>query len=59
MNEIEMYTEKTFENIKHVDEMGNEYWCARELQKVLDYKKWQRFVNVIETAKMAVFKAII
>ena len=24
---------KTFENIKHIDEYGNEYWFARDLQK--------------------------
>jgi len=31
-------TNSTFENIKHIDEYGNEYWFARELQKVLEYK---------------------
>jgi len=25
------YTNNTFENIKHIDEYGNEYWFAREL----------------------------
>ena len=35
MNHIEEYSEKVFENIKHVDENGCEYWEARELQKVL------------------------
>lgn len=25
------YTNNVFENIKHVDECGNEYWLAREL----------------------------
>ena len=29
MNEIKEYTTKSFENIKHVDEFGNEYWFAR------------------------------
>ena len=53
MNQIEEYNETVFENIKHIDEYGNEYWLARELQIVLDYKKWQKFVNVIENAKMA------
>ena len=27
------YDSNAFENIKHIDEYGNEYWCARELQK--------------------------
>lgn len=40
MKKIIEYTEKVFENIKHIDEDGNEYWLARELQVVLDYKKW-------------------
>ena len=35
MNEIEKYSEKTFEDIKHIDKEGREYWCARELQKSL------------------------
>lgn len=39
MNNIEEYNEKIFESIKHIDEYGNEYWLARELQKVLDYKE--------------------
>ena len=53
MNEIKEYNETVFENIKHIDEYGNEYWLARELQIALDYKKWQKFINVIENAKMA------
>ncbi len=44
---------KTFEDIKHTDEYGNEYWYARELMKALEYKKWQKFINVIENAKVA------
>ena len=53
MNELNEYTEKTFEDIKHIDEYGNEYWKARELQKVLEYKRWDKFCNVIENAKIA------
>ena len=41
---------KSFENIKHIDENGNEYWFARELQNVLEYKKWEKFSNVINDA---------
>ena len=53
MDTLEKYTEKNFEDIKHIDEYGNEYWYARELQVALDYKKWQKFENVIENAKIA------
>jgi len=52
MNEIKEYTEKLFENIKHIDENGNEYWLARELQIVLEYAQWRRFENVIDKAKI-------
>ena len=48
MNEIEIITEKLFENVKHIDEDGNEYWEARELQKVLDYKEWRKFEGIIK-----------
>lgn len=53
MSEIEKYTEKTFEDIKHIDEDGNEFWYARELQAVLEYKQWRRFSDVIDRAKEA------
>ena len=53
MNEIKEYTEKLFENIKHIDEEGNEYWYARELMPLLEYSKWERFSNTIENAKVA------
>ncbi|MBQ9013367.1 MAG: DNA damage-inducible protein D [Bacilli bacterium] len=53
MNDIKEYTEKIFEDIKHIDELGNEYWLARELQKVLQYTQWRRFENVINKAKLA------
>ena len=43
----------TFEDIKHIDEFGMEFWYARELQKVLDYKEWRKFGGVIEKAKKA------
>ena len=52
MNEIEVST-SVFESIKHVDEFGHEYWYARELMPVLNYKKWERFSNAIEKAKVA------
>ena len=52
MNEIKVYTEKIFEDIKHIDENGNEYWLARELQHILDYSQWRRFEGVIYKAKI-------
>ena len=51
MNELKEYTEKMFEDIKHIDEVGNEYWHARELAKVLEYKDWRNFLKVLNKAK--------
>ncbi len=53
MNELEKNNIKTFEDIKHIDENGFEFWYARELQIVLDYKEWRKFEGVIEKAKLA------
>ena len=54
MNDIKEYTTKLFEDIKHIDEFGNEYWFARELQNILEYTQWRRFENVINKAKFHV-----
>ena len=50
MNKIKNYTNQTFEDIKHFDEEGIEFWYARELQLVLDYKEWRKFEGVIQRA---------
>ena len=50
MNEIKEYNEKIFEDIKHIDKEGNEYWYARELIKVLEYSLWQNFYRIIKIA---------
>mgnify|MGYP004602127359 CR=1 FL=1 len=50
MNELENINETIFESIKHVDDDGNEYWYARELQKVLEYTEWRKFVGIIKKA---------
>lgn len=43
--------ENTFEDIKHIDEYGNEYWLARELSKIFEYKDFRNF-------ELAIFKAM-
>jgi len=48
MNELERYTEKTFDDIKHIDEYGNEFWNARELMPILKYSNWQNFEKIIQ-----------
>ena len=50
MNEIKEYTEKIFEDIKHIDELGNEYWLARELQSILGYNQWRSINDLIVRA---------
>ena len=52
-NQIEIYSEVIFEDIKHVNEYGQEFWYARELQEVLEYSQWRRFNEVIIKAKEA------
>jgi hypothetical protein len=39
-----------FDKICLLDEMGNEYWQARELMLLLGYAKWQKFCDAIERA---------
>ena len=51
--ELIIDTEKNFEDIKHVDENGIEFWYARELMITLGYKDWRYFDAVIEKAKIA------
>ena len=53
MNEIEQKQRKLFDDLRHLDENGNEFWYARELQEALQYKKWENFHKVIQTAQIA------
>lgn len=39
MNDLENYSKSIFDSIRHVDDYGNEYWLARELQLILNYKE--------------------
>jgi DNA-damage-inducible protein D len=48
-----MAAHSKFEEIKHTNEIGQEYWSARELYEVLEYAKWDKFLNVIDRAKQA------
>ncbi|MEG1143469.1 MAG: DNA damage-inducible protein D [Bacilli bacterium] len=49
-NKLKQKYYKIFEDIKHINEYGNEYWEARELQEVLGYTLWQNFHKVIKRA---------
>ena len=52
MKEIDK-NNKSFEEIKHIDENGVEFWYARELMPILQYSKWENFKKVIEKAMIA------
>lgn len=41
-------TNSIFEDIKHIDEKGLEYWLARELMPILEYSLWQNFHKIIK-----------
>ena len=47
------YTESLFESIRHVNEYGQEFWYAREMQIALEYKEWRNFKKVIDKAIIA------
>ena len=53
MNELEKINETIFESITHVDDDGNEYWYARELQYILGYNQWRSINDLIKRAKVA------
>jgi len=44
---------KSFEGIKQTDEDGSEFWYARDLAAVLQYKEWRNFNKVIDRAMLA------
>ena len=53
MKKITKKQYKYFDDIKHIDENGMEFWYARELAEVLDYNKWENFAKVIKRAMIA------
>ena len=42
-----------FEKAAHIDEDGDEFWFARDLQGLLDYDRWENFLSAIARAKIA------
>ncbi len=51
------YTESLFESIRHINEYGEEFWYARELSKVLEYKDFRNFELIIFKAMEACQKS--
>ena len=42
-----------FDSIKQLDDEGNEFWYARDLQRLLEYTEYRKFLPVIAKAKKA------
>jgi len=53
MSNIDSYNERVFEEYRHVNDYGEDYWYARDLQEILQYSKWENFSRVIDKAKEA------
>lgn len=53
MDELINPRKSIFEQIRHIDENGLEYWSAREMAKVLEYSEYRHFLPVIEKARAA------
>ena len=51
--QVMKYSEQNFENIKHINEHGQEFWYARELQVVLEYSQWRYLLDAISRAEAA------
>jgi DNA-damage-inducible protein D len=51
MNKLEKHHHQTFEELKQLDENGNEFWYARVLSKLLGYANFTNFLTVIEKAE--------
>ncbi len=57
MNTLNLHGEKKFDDSKQIDSNGHEYWYARELMILLEYRKWENFHQVIKRAMIACEKS--
>lgn len=55
--ELEKPKSTVFEQIKEIDEQGNEFWGARKLSKALEYTDFRNFLSVIDKAMRACEKS--
>jgi len=44
------YRQKSFEELKKINNYGAEYWSARDLQPLLGYNQWRRFEDAVKRA---------
>lgn len=52
-NRLEERHKKTFDELKHLNEDGQEFWYARQLSKALNYSEYRNFIPVIQKAIQA------
>ena len=52
-NRLEERHKKTFDDLKHINADGQEFWYARQLSKALDYSEYRNFIPVIQKAIQA------
>ena len=50
---VEKHHHQTFEEIKQINQLDQEFWWARQLGKVLAYVEYRNFQPVIKKAKAA------
>lgn len=50
---VEKVHHRTFAEIKQVNEVGEEFWWARQLGKIFEYSEYRNFLPVIKKAKKA------
>jgi len=43
----------TFEQVRQVDEGGDEFWSARDLAPLLEYQDWRNLMQVVDKARLA------
>ena len=52
-DDLSKRAQNIFEQIRQVDDTGNEFWSARDLGKILEYSEFRHFIPVIDRAKEA------
>jgi hypothetical protein len=46
-------SQSPFDAIRQIDEDGNEFWSARDLQIIFEYKEWRKFNDAVERARIS------
>jgi DNA-damage-inducible protein D len=56
-NDLSTGTPSPFEQIRRVNDAGNEYWSSRDFARILGYVNYRHFLAVIEKARTACFNS--